>query len=259
MMKFILSIIGLTAFMNLASAQGSDVSYSDGDTKLKGYFVKGKKAPQKAPGVVIIHAWMGLDEHAKNSANKLSELGYNALAADIYGEGSKPKDYQEARQTSSYYKNNPQIYQSRIKAAIDQLVKLGADPNKIVVMGYCFGGTGALEAARANFPVIGVVSFHGGLGKDTSRANTTINAKVLVLHGADDPYVPEAEVKRFQKEMRDGKADWQFIAYGNAVHSFTEVGAGTDNSKGAAYNEKAAKRSWDDMKVFLAELFGTNK
>jgi len=254
-MKIILTVLGLTALMNLVSAQGTDVSYSDGDTKLKGYFVKGKKATAKAPGVVVIHAWMGLDEHAKNSANKLGELGYYALAADIYGEGAKPKDFQEARQTSSYYKNNPQIYQSRIKAAIDQLVKLGADPKKIVVMGYCFGGTGALEAARANFPVIGVVSFHGGLGKDTSRANNPIHAKVLALHGADDPYVPEAEVKRFQKEMRDGKADWQFIAYGNAVHSFTEVGAGNDNSTGAAYNEKAARRSWEDMKVFLAELF----
>lgn len=254
-MKILLTITAMVAMLHFASAQGTDVFYSEGSTKLKGYFVKAKNTKGKAPGVIVIHAWLGLDGHTKNSADQLSELGYHALAADIYGEGAKPKDRQEAAKTSGYYKNNPAIYQARIKAAIDELIRLGADPQQIVVMGYCFGGTGALEAARGGLPVIGVVSFHGGLGKDTTRNNGQVVPKVLVLHGADDPYVPEADVKSFQKEMRDGKADWQFIAYGNAVHAFTDQEAGTDNSKGAAYNEKAAKRSWEDMKVFLKEVF----
>jgi dienelactone hydrolase len=255
-MKLPLMIIAMSTFITLAMAQGNEVSYTDGSTKLKGYFVKAKNTKGSAPGVVIVHAWMGLDEHAKNSANKLSELGYNALAADIYGEGVRPSGMQEASKTSGYYRSNPKIYQDRVKAAINELIRQGADVNKIVVMGYCFGGTGALEAARAGMPVLGVVSFHGGLAKDTSRTNGQITPKVLVLHGADDPYVPEADVKKFQKEMRDGKADWQMISYGNAVHSFTDISAGNDNSKGAAYNEKAAKRSWEDMKVFLKEVFG---
>jgi dienelactone hydrolase len=254
-MKTLITCFVLMVIMKTSIAQSMDVVYSEGSTKLKGYFVKAKKA--KAPGVVIIHAWMGLDEHAKKSADKLSELGYNALAADIYGEGVRPKDRQEASKTAGYYRNNPQVYQARIKAAIDELIKQGADPNKIVVIGYCFGGTGALEAARAGMPVAGVVSFHGGLGKDSTRANGPINPKVLVLYGADDPFVPEKDIRGFQKEMRDGKADWQMFSYGNAVHSFTDPGAGDDNSKGAAYNEKAAKRSWEDFKVFLKEVFGS--
>ncbi len=255
-MRLLNIIIAFVMLTKLAFGQGKDVNYSDGSASLKGYFVKAQGAKGKAPGVVVIHAWMGVDDHAKLSADKLSKLGYNALVADIYGENSRPKDRQEAAKTSSYYKNNPAEYQSRIKAAIQELIKLGADPDKIVVIGYCFGGTGALEAARGELPVAGVVSFHGGIGKDSSRTNVLIKPKVLVLHGADDPYISDADIKGFQKEMRDGKADWQMVYYGNAVHAFTEERAGNDNSKGAAYNEKAAKRSWEVLIVFLKEVFG---
>ena len=102
--------------------------------------------------------------------------------------------------------------------------------------------------------VKGIVSFHGGLGRDENRAIDFINPKVLVLHGADDFYVPETEVKSFQNEMRSGKADWQMVYYANAVHAFTDINAGNDNSKGAAYNEKAEKRSWNAMLDFLKEV-----
>ncbi len=123
------------------------------------------------------------------------------------------------------------------------------------MIGYCFGGTGALEAARANMPVKGIVSFHGGLGRDTTKEIGAIMPKVLVCHGAIDPYVPESQIKQFQKEMNDSKADWQMNYYANAVHAFTEKEAGDDNSKGAAYNALADKRSWEAMKQFFKELF----
>jgi dienelactone hydrolase len=139
--------------------------------------------------------------------------------------------------------------------AIDQLVKAGADKNQIAVIGYCFGGTGAIEAARGNLNVKGVVSFHGGLGKEANSPTNEIKAKVLVLHGADDPYVPTKEVEAFQNEMRTSKADWQMIYYANSVHAFTHKDAGSDNSKGAAYNELADKRSWEAMKTFFSEIF----
>ena len=142
---------------------------------------------------------------------------------------------------------------------MDQLVKSGADVKNIVVIGYCFGGTGALEAARGGLNVQGVVSFHGGLGKDATHKNGPINTKVLVLHGADDPYVPQKDIEAFQTEMREAKSDWQMIYYANAVHAFTEPEAGNDNSKGAAYNEKAAKRSWEHFIVFMEEMFGKSK
>jgi dienelactone hydrolase len=134
------------------------------------------------------------------------------------------------------------------------LVKLGANPDKIVVMGYCFGGTGAIEAARANMKVQGVVSFHGGLGKDATRPIDKIIPKVLVLHGADDPYVPKEEVDDFQYEMRASGADWQMVYYANSVHAFTHKEAGNDNSKGAAYNQLADMRSWIALQNFLKEV-----
>jgi dienelactone hydrolase len=121
------------------------------------------------------------------------------------------------------------------------------------VIGYCFGGTGALEAARCGLHVKGVVSFHGGLSRDTTRAIQPVSAKVLVLHGADDPSVSAKDILAFQNEMRTAKADWQMIYYANAVHAFTDPAAGNDNSKGAAYNELAAKRSWMAMLQFLEE------
>ena len=240
----------------LAFAQGKNIPYTDGMTALTGYFVKAKTSGTgKAPGVVIIHQWMGLTAHEKKSADNLALLGYHALAADIYGDGMMPKNTKEAGERAGYYKTNYQIYHTRIKAAINELIKQGADPARIAVIGYCFGGTGAIEAARAGMPVKGVVSFHGGLGKAEARPNIGIAPKVLVLHGADDPYESETEIKKFQHEMREGKADWQMLYFANAVHAFTQVEAGTDNSKGAAYNEPAARRSWEYMKLFLAEIF----
>lgn len=235
--------------------QGKLLSYKDGQDALSGYLAKAKSPKKSIPGVVVIPAWMGGNEHTNHSADQLAALGYHALVADIYGEGKNPKSAAEAKDLSGYYKNNPIIYQRRIKTAIEELIKQGADPANIAVIGYCFGGTGALEAARGGLPVKGVVSFHGGLGKDTTRAHVTIVPKVLVLHGADDPYVPQVQVNAFQQEMRAGKADWQMIYYANAVHAFTELAAGNDNSKGAAYNELAAKRSWEHLQLFLADLF----
>lgn len=244
-------LMGLVG-METAFSQGVNVKYKDGNTDLQGYLVKTKAG---APGVVILHQWMGLSQHEKNSANKLAQLGYNALAADVYGEGVRPKTIPEAGQLAGSYKKDYQLYQSRIKAAIAELIKQGADPKRIAVMGYCFGGTGAIEAARGLLPIAGAISFHGSLLKDKARPNGTIQTQVLVLHGADDPYETEAEIKDFQQEMREAKADWEMVYYANAVHAFTQVEAGNDNSKGAAYNALADKRSWERLKSFLTEIF----
>jgi dienelactone hydrolase len=197
---------------------------------------------------------MGIDTHSKESATKLAELGYYSFVADIYGKDKRPKSPSEAGPKAGYYKKNYAEYQNRIQLALNELVKLGANPDKIVVMGYCFGGTGAIEAARTNLKLQGVVSFHGGLGKDITRANVGINPKILVLHGADDPYVPKEEVDNFQNEMKASGADWQMVYYSNSVHAFTHKDAGDDNSKGAAYNEKADKRSWIALLDFLNEV-----
>ncbi len=248
-------IIVLTLFsMQITNAQLKSVSYSDENQKLNGFGIQAKIPSTNQPGVLILPAWKGIDDHSKEVAQQLSELNYTAFIADIYGEGNYPKNTNESGKLSGYYKTNFLEYQKRIQLALNQLIKIGANPDNIVIIGYCFGGTGALEAARANMNVKGVVSFHGGLGKDVTRFNNPIKAKVLVLHGADDPYVPQQSIIDFQNEMRDGKADWQMIYYADAVHAFTEISAGNDNSKGAAYNEKAEKRSWEHLKLFLNEV-----
>lgn len=252
-LKFALVLALATFGMN---AQLKAVAYTEGAQKLNGFAAAPKKALKQKPGIVVLPAWMGINDHAKEVATKLADMGYYSFVADIYGEGNYPTNTQQAGERAGYYKNNPEAYQKRIQAAIDQLVKAGADKDNIVIIGYCFGGTGALEAARAGMNVKGVVSFHGGLGKDAARPNNEIKTRVLVLHGADDPYVPQKDIEAFQKEMKEGKADWQMVYYANAVHAFTEKSAGNDNSKGAAYNESADKRSWQHFTDFLTELFG---
>lgn len=248
---FLFSILVLPIVMQ---AQLKDIPYSDGTQKLNGFSGIPKTALEDKPGILILPAWMGIDAHAKESATQLMGLGYHTFIADIYGEGNKPNNPKEAGQQAGFYKKNVSDYQRRIQLALNELVKQGANPDKIVVIGYCFGGTGVLEAARANFKIKGAVSFHGGLGKDMTRPNGPIHARVLVLHGADDPFVSQEEIEQFQNEMRAANADWEMIYYANAVHSFTNINSGNDNSKGAAYNEKAAKRSWIAMLEFLKQV-----
>lgn len=240
-------------FTSILSAQLKTVVYSDGSQKLNGMFIASAKSSAEKPGVLILPAWMGIQEHEKQVASELSKMGFNAFIADIFGEGNYPENASEAGQQAGHYKTNYNDYQRRIQLALDQLVKAGANPDNIVAIGYCFGGTGVLEMARSNLNVKGVASFHGGLGKDKSRANGPISPKVLILHGADDNFVPKQDIEAFQQEMRDGKADWQMNYYADAVHAFTEKSAGNDKSKGVAYNEKADKRSWEALKIFLSE------
>ncbi|MFH6995297.1 dienelactone hydrolase family protein [Flavobacterium sp. FlaQc-48] len=241
-------------FSNTISAQLKAVKYTDGSQALNGLFAKSAKKSSQNPGILLLPAWLGIDKASKDIAENLSKLGYNVFIADIYGEGNYPANTGEAGKQAGYYKKNYEIYQKRINAALQELIKSGANADNIVAIGYCFGGTGVLEAARGHLNLKGVVSFHGGLGKDATRPVTPVTTKVLVCHGADDPFESAAEITAFQQEMRDSKADWQMIYYANAVHSFTNPEAGSDNSKGAAYNAVAAKRSFEHLQLFLNEV-----
>lgn len=249
-----ITLIGLFFWVIATNAQLKPIIYQDETQKLNGFVSKPQKNLKDKPGILILPAWRGIDNLSKVTALKLSKLGYFAFIADIYGEGNVPKDNAEAGQKAGLYKKNYELYLKRIQLALNQLIINGANPNKIVVIGYCFGGTGALEAARANMKVQGVVSFHGGLAKEATREIHQMVPKVLVCHGADDPFVSANEVNAFQQEMKTAKADWQMIYYANAVHSFTNPEAGTDNSQGAAYNEKAAQRSWQHFINFINEI-----
>lgn len=249
-----LLIFATILFSNTISAQLKSVKYADGNQALNGLSIKPAKKSSQNPGILLLPAWLGIDNASKGIAEDLSKLGYTVFIADIYGEGNYPKNTSEAGKQAGFYKTNFEAYQKRINLALQELIKSGANADNIVVIGYCFGGTGVLEAARGHLNVKGVASFHGGLGKDASRPATPITAKVLICHGADDPYVSKDEVAAFQQEMRDSKADWQMIYYADSVHSFTNPEAGSDNSKGAAYNPVAAKRAFEHLKLFLNEV-----
>jgi dienelactone hydrolase len=253
-MKTKLAVITILMLSMFANAQFKEVNYNDGNQKLSGLAAIPKTSLNEKPGILILPAWMGIDDHSKDSATQLADLGYYTFVADIYGMGNKPTNFQEAGQKAGFYKSNIQDYQRRIQLALNELVKQGANPDKIVVIGYCFGGTGAIEAARTNMKVKGIVSFHGGLSRDQKRTIETINPRILVLHGADDPYVPKEDIEAFQNEMRTAKSDWEMVYYANSVHAFTDKSVGMDNSKGAAYNEKAAQRSWKAMLEFLKQV-----
>jgi dienelactone hydrolase len=253
MKTLITSILLLMASLT-ADAQLKTIAYADGEQKLEGILAQPKKELKNKAGVLLLPAWMGIEHNAKENATELAKLGYITFVADIYGVDKRPQNTKEAGQQSGYYKTNYAEYQKRIQLALDQLIKAGANPDKIAVIGYCFGGSGAIEAARGNLKVQGIVSFHGGLGRDAARTIEPIQPKVLILHGADDFFIPEAEIKAFQDEMNKAKADWQMIYYADAVHAFTHKDAGNNKASGVAYNEKAAQRSWEAMKQFFAEI-----
>lgn len=254
MKKSTFLILVITLFSGTMNAQLKTVKYSDGSQVLNGLSMKAAKKSSQNPGILLLPAWLGIDNASKGIAENLSKSGYHVFIADIYGEGNYPKNTSEAGKQAGFYKKNYEAYQKRINLALQELIKSGANPDNIVAIGYCFGGTGVLEAARAHLPLKGVASFHGGLGKDAARPAEPITAKILICHGADDPYESKEEISAFQQEMRDTKADWQMIYYANAVHSFTNPEAGNDNSKGAAYNATAAKRSFEHLQLFLNEV-----
>ncbi|MEO5668935.1 MAG: dienelactone hydrolase family protein [Bdellovibrionota bacterium] len=248
-------VLCLVASSAHATLQKQNVEYKDGKDTLEGYLVYDDTFHGNRPAVVIIHQWMGLSDHEKHSAERLAAKGYIAFAADIYGKGIRPTAMKEAGELAGKYKGDPQLFRRREKAALDFVSKQkDVDAKRIVFMGYCFGGTGALEAARAGFPILGAASFHGGLATKAPATAKHLKGKLLVMHGALDPNVPTPEVEAFMKEMNDAKADYQFIAYSGAVHAFTQKEAGNDNSKGAAYNEAADRRSWKALESFLDEV-----
>lgn len=221
------------------------VSYRDGSQKLNGLVTS--NAGKKLPGVLILPAWKGIDDEAKTAAADLEKQGYIAFIADIYGEGNIPTDNDSAAKTAGSYKKDHAAYQKRISLALEQLKKNGAVSDKIAVIGYCFGGTGALESARGKLPVVGVVSIHGSIGKDQSRPNEAISTKILVENPAEDKSVTPEDYNNLVKEMNDGKADWQIITYANSKHTFTDP-------KSADYNPVMAKRAWNHTLLFLKEI-----
>lgn len=257
MKQMILMLAALALSVNAEAAVKTKViEYKQGNTVLEGYLAWDDTKTVKRPGILVVHEWTGLGPYVKRRAEMLARLGYVAFAADIYGKGIRPSTPAEAAKTAAIYKDDRPLMRARARAGLDILkTQKFVDPHRLAAIGYCFGGTVVLELARDGADVKGTVSFHGGLATPTPQDARNIKGKILALHGADDPYVKADEVAAFQDEMRKAGVDWQMNIYGGAVHGFTNPDNGTDNSKGAAYNEKADKRSWEAMKLFFTEIF----
>jgi dienelactone hydrolase len=239
-----------------AAIQTKTVEYKQGDTTLEGFVAYDDAIPGARPGVLVVHQWMGLTDYERKRAEMLAQLGCVAFCADIYGKGVRPQNTQEAGALAGKYKSDRQLLRARVNAGLDALRQQPlVDPKRIAAIGYCFGGTTVLELARSGAELNGVVSFHGGLDAPDPTDGKNIKCKVLVLHGADDPFSSPKDIAAFENEMRNGDVDWQLVEFGGAVHAFTQWNVGNDNSKGAAYNKRADKRSWEYMKLFFAEIF----
>jgi dienelactone hydrolase len=257
-MKILFATLAAASLAGLAHAEIKSqlIEYQQGETVCEGALVYDAAKTGLRPGVLIAHQWKGLTAYEKRRAEMLAGLGYVVFCADIYGKGVRADNPQDASKLAGQYKGERPLLRARVNAAFEQLKKQPqVDARRTAAIGYCFGGTTVLELARSGAEVAGVVSFHGGLNTPTPDDAKQIKGKVLALHGAEDPFVPPAEVAAFEEEMRKAGADWQLVAYGGAVHSFTMREAGHDNSKGAAYNAKADQRSWEAMKAFFAEIF----
>ncbi len=240
----------------LAATKSKTIEYKKGSDTFEGLLVTPEKVGPKTPGVLLIHNWMGVSEETKKQAERYAHLGYVVFAADIYGKGKAPKSVDEASKLAGKFKGDRKLFREHLNTGLSELKKQSnVDASKLAAIGFCFGGTGVIELARSGADVKGVISFHGDLDSPTPADGKNIKAKLVAFAGADDPFQKAENLSAFEAEMRDSKVDWQLVKFGGAVHSFTERAAGNDNSKGAAYNEKADERSFADAQLFLREVF----
>ncbi|MEI8290050.1 MAG: dienelactone hydrolase family protein [Verrucomicrobiota bacterium] len=256
MKKFFLLLLATACAVSVsAKIVTQTIEYKQGDTILEGHLAYDDALSGQRPGVLVVHQWLGVTDYEKQRAAQLAALGYVAFCADIYGKGVRPQSIKEAGVEATKYKTDRALLRRRVNAGLEELKKSDrVDIRRVAAIGYCFGGTTVLELARSGANLNGVVSFHGGLDSPAPADGRNIKCKILACHGSDDPFVPAKDLAAFEDELRAGGVDWQLIKYGGAVHSFTQPLA-NDNPPGAKYNERADRRSWQDMKNFFGEIF----
>lgn len=256
--------LGATMTVN-AKIITKPVVYEHAGVKLEGYLAYDDakvSAGKKAPGVLVIPEWWGLTDYPKGRADQLAQLGYVAFAADMYGAGVTTADPKKAGELAGQFYGKP-LMAERAAAGLDQLLATGlVETGHVAAIGYCFGGATAQALAYSGAPLAGIVSFHGSLIPASAEAAAKTRAKILVCHGAVDPFISAEEIAAFMKGMNDGKFDYQFVSYAGAVHAFSNPGAdqiAKATGLPIAYNAAADQRSWAHMKAFFSEIFATKK
>jgi dienelactone hydrolase len=232
------------------------IEYTQGGTTLKGFLAYDDAMSGKRPGVLVVPEWWGLNDYAKSRAQQLAGLGYVALAADMYGDGKTTEDPKVAPELSGPLMKDRGLMRARVNAAFDTLkAQSQVDTSKTAAIGYCFGGTSALELARSGSDVMGVVCFHGGLSTPNPEDAKNIKGRVLVLTGAKDAFIPAEQRDAFAEEMTNAGVNFEIDVYADAVHAFTNPNAGRFGIPNIAYNKQADERSFARMIAFFNEIF----
>ncbi len=262
-MKLPLFVCGWVAMLLLPLAHAEiitqEISYQVHGTTLNGYLAHSADVSGKSPAVLVVHEWWGHNEYARRRAEMLAELGYVALALDMYGDGKVADHPDDAKKFMQEAMSNQEVLHDRFHAAV-KLVKQqdNVDANNIAAIGYCFGGGVVLNMARAGADLKGVVSFHGSLSTKTPAKQGEVTAKVVVFHGEADAFIPAEQVQAFEEEMKAAKADYELIVYEGVEHSFTNPAADQFAelySMPLSYDEEADKNSWELMQKYLQEMF----
>ncbi len=230
--------------------------YKHGALECRGFLAYDEALTGPRPGVLVVHEWWGLNDFAREKARALAELGYVALAVDMYGQGQVVTTVEEAGRLAGQFRGDATLWRERAKAGLDALAAHPrVDPRKIAAIGFCFGGSTVLQMAAAGYDLAAVVSFHGGLAPFAEADAARIKARILVLHGAADTLVPDELVQAFQDSLRKSRADWQIVVYGGAKHSFTNPEADKLNMPGVGYDATTARRAWAQMRALFDETF----
>lgn len=237
------------------AVQTQTIDYSDQDTALQGFFAFDDAQPGPVPAVVIAHAWGGRDEFVCDKAEAIAKLGYAGFALDMYGKGILGSGPEENAKLMQPFLEDRAVLQQRMQRALDVVrERPEVDGSKVAAMGYCFGGLCALDLARTGADILGAISFHGLFGPPGNTSGTKIKAKILALHGHDDPMVPVDSVVALETELTEAGADWQIHVYGHTTHAFTNPKA-NDPGFGTVYHPQADKRAWRSLQNFLEEIF----
>ncbi len=239
-----------------AKVQVKPIPYSHGEVSLEGVLGWDDAVEGKRPGILVVHEWWGLNDYVQTRVEQLAELGYVALAVDMYGKGKVTTHADEARQWMEQATANVEVWQARAREGLRVLqADPRVDPTRIAAIGYCFGGATVMQMVYAGASVKGVVSFHGSLPLPPSSNAIKDSAKIFIAHGQDDSFLSPEHIQKFTQALEQAKADWQMVIYGGAQHSFTNPAANQYGMKGLQYQKQADRRSWEHMKLFLAELF----
>ena len=243
-----------------AEVRTKEIEYAHGDAKLQGYLAWDDRFEGKRPGVLVVHEWWGLNDYARKRAEMLARLGYAAFALDMYGDGKVTRHPAQAREWAGEVRQNVESWRERARRGLDVLREQDVvDADRVAAIGYCFGGSTVLQLAFSGAPVKGVVSFHGALPEPDAEQLERVRARILVCHGAADPFIPREQVEKFQEALGKSDVDWHMAIYGGAKHSFTNPSAGEAGLDGLAYDREADERSWEHMKLFFRELFAEDE